>query len=224
MKQTLFCVLLFCTTSATTFAGPILFVGTGNYYEAFTPVGGITWADAKTATESMTFGGVSGHLATIHSIPENDFVRDLAVAARAAQGDFYKEFWLGGFQPDGSLEPAADWQWVTGETWSYTKWDPPGPDNNTLHGEQDSLEMLISPVYNVGTWQDVAGGAFPETYGYVVEFTGAAVPEPSSFLMFSIGAVGFCCQRRIKKRNSETSRTSPHPGPHRGSQIHRRSQ
>ena len=38
---------------------------------------------------------------------------------------------------------------------------------------------------------------------YAVEFTGASVPEPSSFLLFSLGAIGFSVRRRMKWRNLE---------------------
>ena len=63
-------------------AGPVLFSGTGHYYEALAPANQITWDEAKLAAESRVFAGKHGHLTTYQSADENAFVRDLAVAAR----------------------------------------------------------------------------------------------------------------------------------------------
>ena len=49
--------------------------GNGHWYEyRFGPDNWISWHQAKVVTESMTLGGVSGHLVTLTSQAESDFV------------------------------------------------------------------------------------------------------------------------------------------------------
>lgn len=98
-----------------------------------------------------------GHLATITSQGENDFIT----------GHFWThDSFLGGYQPSGSQEPAGGWQWVTGETWSYTNWVSMGPDN------VQGADVLI---FNSFKWSD-----FPSQLGYkrnyIIEYE--ALPPP----------------------------------------------
>ncbi len=72
----------------------------------------------------MSYNGMNGHMATITSPDENNFIvttfRDPSYC------------WLGGFQPDDvpvGIEPYGGWQWLTGEPWSYTNWAERQPDN-----------------------------------------------------------------------------------------------
>src|SRR5262245_27119806 len=44
-----------------------------NYYD-FVPAVGISWADASAAASASTFLGVNGHLATVTSAAENNFL------------------------------------------------------------------------------------------------------------------------------------------------------
>jgi hypothetical protein len=46
----------------------------GHYYEAVIVPGGISWSDARDAAESRSIGVVQGHLATITSQEESDFI------------------------------------------------------------------------------------------------------------------------------------------------------
>ena len=94
--------------------GPVYYSGNGHYYALISVPGGITWENAKNAAQSLSYSGVNGHLATITSQDESDFIVD----------KLYPTYnWIGGFQPDGSEEPAGGWQWITGESWSYINWE-----------------------------------------------------------------------------------------------------
>ena len=57
---------------------PILNPENGHYYalvDHFTDTGNvITWPDANAATELLSFNGLPGHLATIESASENQFI------------------------------------------------------------------------------------------------------------------------------------------------------
>ena len=67
---------------------------------------------------------MNGHLATITSQAENDFI-----IKNIADDNCW---WLGGYQPDDtpiSMEPDGNWHWVTEEKWNYTNWPIDRPDN-----------------------------------------------------------------------------------------------
>ena len=61
--------------------------------------------------------------------------------------------WLGGYQAPYGLPASSNWQWVTGETWSYTNWYPDQPDHCTGYGyHEDRLQFLgFSATVEPGT-------------------------------------------------------------------------
>jgi len=99
---------------------------------------GITWSDARTAATAMKRRGCVGHLATITSQKENDFI--VRTFPEVVAGGY----WLGGFQPPGSVEPGGGWKWITSEPFIYTNWSGSEPndlgDENALHFSPPSLE------------------------------------------------------------------------------------
>jgi len=70
--------------------------------------GNKSWDDAKAYCEK-----VGGHLVTITSQGEADFVKTLNSTHNA---------WIGGYKE-------TDWKWVTGEAWSFTDWNSNQPAN-----------------------------------------------------------------------------------------------
>ncbi len=78
--------------------------------------------------------------------------------------------WLGGFQPDGSIEPDQNWQWVTSEPFVYTAWSP-GEPNNYLASE-DSLDFTAQGNDNrAPNWNDLVNDTGADNpIGYVVEY------------------------------------------------------
>ena len=105
-----------------------------------------TWKEAKNLCETM-----GGHLATITSKEENDFINKLTSNNYAFIGctDEEKE---------------GTWKWITGEKFSYTNWSSGQPDN------YNQLEHFGEIKLN-GTWND-----FPDTSdytrGFVLEIDG----------------------------------------------------
>ena len=95
------------------------FWGTGHYYEVSDL--GTGWEDAQMLAESASYLGAQGHLATIGSAEENDFIANLL------EPD--KSYWLGGSQSSGGEEPTGGWGWATGEAWGYENWAGGAPDN-----------------------------------------------------------------------------------------------
>ena len=92
------------------------------------------WEDAKVYCESL-----GGHLVTIGSAEENEFVAGLAKSI----GSDYTAI---GFT-DEAVE--GQWIWVTGEDVTYTNWAYPEPNNGTGLGVQNHAFM-----YANGTWDD----------------------------------------------------------------------
>jgi hypothetical protein len=163
---------------------PVSYIGGGNYS------GGITWTAARDAANAK-----GGWLADIQSAAENDFVLSLLTSDM-----WYPEMgngiglgpWLGGFQPEGSPEPAGNWQWVTGSLFTdangssigYTNWYPGQPRNHYQNEYSGPPEDALHYYDHSPGWQDLPSWA--PTNGYIVE----SVPEPSTFALLGIGAIG----------------------------------
>jgi hypothetical protein len=121
--------------------------GNGHRYLAVRLDGPLAW----TGADVLAAARYSGHLATLTSADENDFVFTLiADPANGLWNTF--EFgtidepipvtfgpWLGGVQE--ILQPPDEgWMWVTGEPWDFTNWSPFEP--NDLRGEERYLHFI----------------------------------------------------------------------------------
>ena len=161
-------------SSATIVEWSIAEGGNGHLYEVVSALESISWADARDASISL-----GGHLATITSAEENDFVFNLCVTSEdSGSWSDHWQIWLGGFQPDGSLEPDGNWQWITGEPFVYTNWAAPGPSNSGSLGE-DRLTIGY-----LNSWNDIYNShSFMSTY--IVE----TIPEPCSLILICGGCL-----------------------------------
>jgi len=137
--------------------------GNGHYYELVLVPGGINWLDAREAAEERAYLGLRGHLATITSEQENDFITVDLMAGNIVNAH------VGGYQDYGApdySEPGGGWRWVTGEPWEYANWGDSNPNNN---GDEDSVNVYASGTSYSKMWNDYPddlGGIF----GYVVEY------------------------------------------------------
>jgi len=156
-------------------AAPSLF--DGRYYEVVTD-DGVSWEDANAAANAMSFMGIQGHLATLTTAEEDEFVRDLNEGLGTS-----KELWVGGFQQDGSNEPGDGWQWINGELIAatntdapYTNWEVGEPNDK---GDESHLGIGLKGVYTAADygWNDehVRGNIG----GYVVEYGDQIVVDPN---------------------------------------------
>ena len=82
---------------------------------------------AKAAAENSTYNGLHGHLVTITSESEDEFVPGFVIFARA---------WIG--LSDESTE--GTYTWVTGETFDHANWYTDRPDN--AGGNEHYVEFL----------------------------------------------------------------------------------
>ena len=161
----------------------------GRFYEVIVAEG-ISWDTANETANTMTFQGVQGHLATITSLEEDQFVESLRQQADLAK----PEVWVGGFQEDGAEEPGGGWMWINGE--------PIAPENtmspytNWQNGEPNDLggEMHLGVGHqNIFGWNDerVLGniGGFVVEYGDKVDATsctgmGCSPSGPGNTIIF----------------------------------------
>jgi streptogramin lyase len=137
-------------------SSPVYNPANGHWYQGFR-VGGLTWQQARAAAAALSYGGLPGHLVTITSPEENQFI--LSQVPSATQG----ENWIGLYQdrsaPD-YREPDGGWRWITGEPYSWNDWR--GEPNNA-NGNEDVVVMRGTVGWNDLSYTDLQ-------YGYIVEY------------------------------------------------------
>jgi hypothetical protein len=128
--------------------------GNGNTY-VVVQMQGSTWDEAAADVASLIPGY---HLATITSQGEQDFLDNFLINAGLTS-----QYWLGGYQimSKPETDPAAGWEWITGEPWQYTNWGSIEPNN--AGGLEDHL--ATSPFLG---WND-EGSAIGSVFGYIAE-------------------------------------------------------
>ena len=122
----------------------------------------ITWPDAKVAAEAALRCGQPGHLVTITSAGEQDFL-----VGAFGSGPLATK-WLGAFQPN-PADVATGWEWVTGEPFDFSAWAAGEPNNGNYpsYGGRESVGVF----WTGGRWND--GPSLWTRYtagGYVVEW------------------------------------------------------
>ena len=187
-------------------ADPVQWNNNGHWYEAVL-VGppGITWEDARDAAVAR-----GGYLVSITSASENGFAYSLVSSNDAfwftdqTWGNGIGP-WLGGYQTDHLAEPAGDWAWVSGETWSYTNWMAGGPSNGAggPGPTEDYLQFMGRAMLKADTWNDFRDIGWIENdgspllpRGYIVEYDTYSVPEPASLALLGIGVAALLMRRQ----------------------------
>ena len=110
-----------------------------NGHSYYRSTGSMTWTAAKAACANM-----GGHLVTVTTSAENTFIFNL-----------WPSGWIG--LTDEVTEGV--WQWVTGEAYSYSSWNPGEPNNS---GNEDYIQFVGG-----GKWNDLSNA---NSLPYVLEF------------------------------------------------------
>lgn len=138
--------------------------GNGHAYDAIAATGGISWTDSRAEAGTSALDGCPGYLATLTTMDENQFIVDNLPEALPPGR---RGYWIGGWQPPESNEPAGGWTWITGEPLEFTNWNAPSEPNNWLGGE-DAIHLWDD---GLGRWNDLASDE--TTPGYVIEYDAA---------------------------------------------------
>ena len=154
----------------------------GHYYQRFDTL--TTWSSARTYCE-----GVGAHLATLTSQGENNFVFQNV-------GQQGVNIWLGG--SDANSE--GNWQWITGEPWSYTNWGPNQPDDYS-----SGQDYLCFWEKYAGQWDDQGLPLWDPAFAFICEWEQqpTAVPTMGEWgmiiliVLLGIGSVYYLRRRRL---------------------------
>jgi hypothetical protein len=122
--------------------------GNGHWYARINEH--MEWEQSRLRAEQL-----GGHLATLTTLAENDFVMPLCLPGEGASS------WLGG------KRIGENWAWVTGEAWSFTNWAP-GEPNNT-----NGVEFFLISWIDGVTWND--GGQYSGTF--IVEWDSDVIED-----------------------------------------------
>ncbi len=161
------------STNLVPFLWPATEGGNGHFYALVmpdSPAGNLNWEEARAAAESYEFMETTGHLLTVTSEEENEFIKNtFADQMIVSQGDTKGDFvWIG----LSDAETESDYRWVTGEEFDYTNWAAPAP--NVPNGE-DYVHYHIKDYgfNNPFAWDDselVPSNNDDRRVGFLVEF------------------------------------------------------
>ena len=160
-----------------------------SYYEYVTHEA-VSWNDASTAASASTFMGVNGHLATVTSAAENDFLLGLAPTPAFAEA-----VWLGG-----AVDAGGTARWAvgpeTGQLFTFNNFGGVEPDDGP-----SNVYMNIGPTIAgivTGQWGDAtaglsggSSGGGSSSIGYFVEYQVGTVPLPAALPLMLTGLAGF---------------------------------
>ncbi len=123
----------------------------GNYYQLF--YGAETWEEANKKCEQ-----IGGHLATISSQDENDFLFNLMKSFNCQNAYF-------GLTDSGK---EGKWVWITGEQFSFSNWHSGEP--NSENSSEDYAMFYYK--FSDGTWNDgdFGGRTFYGDKNYICEW------------------------------------------------------
>lgn len=157
----------------------------------------LSWDDARLAAQAI---GSNWDLVTITSSAENSFVKSLF----ANNPSFFNTFayntairsgpWIGAFNVQGS----TNFQWVTGESVTFTNWGPAEPFGN---GQTVSYYDNSSPFGdgNGIAWNDIGPNSrLDGPIAYIAETTNP-VPIPGAVWLLGSGLMGLITIRRKSK-------------------------
>lgn len=154
----------------------------GHYYDIVN-IGGLTWDQAKTAAEALSYLGTDGHLATLTTQAEYDAVKGLM------DYDAWSVAWIG------ASDSGSGFTWVNGEgavnlgAWGawYTGEPQAGDYGMNLKGPAyDSYAFGAEPLGDTSLGQ------------LMVEYD--VVPEPTGLALLTMGCAAVLMRRRACKK------------------------
>jgi hypothetical protein len=135
----------------------------------------LNWLEAQAFCES-----VGGHLVTVTSDAEQAFL------TRLLAGTENESYWLGARQAS-----SGDYEWVTGEKWSYSKWAPWQPSGGEQHyavAQTEISDWMRDSGWRQYEWDDVTLSPGGQKIGFVCEWDNeggsvVATPTRTTFML-----------------------------------------
>ena len=130
----------------------------GHYYYVYNASSSFSWNEAR-----ETCIGMNGHLVTINSYNEQEFLIDLVKSSSK------KNMWIGAYLDKDSFK------WVTGVEFSFTNWDSDEP-NNVFNMQNAAMMYTQNSEHPSGTWNDENengrdwDGYYLSDFGYICEW------------------------------------------------------
>ncbi len=154
----------------------------------------ISWEAAKDEAATFTFHGVPGHLATITSAAEGEFLKTSHLSAGNR--------WIGA----SDREVEGEWRWMVGPEagelfWlggvdgaavGYADWAPQEP-NNLLGAIENYAVWGWNGEFQ---WNDLPNHGASYTTNYLIEFS---VPEPNSYVLTLLGTTALIGYAQLRK-------------------------
>jgi len=152
-----------------------------------------TWQGHENIAVSL---GMGFHLTSIHSLPENIFIRNFADAAGLLRG-----VWIGlsDFANEGTFA------WSDGTPFDYANWNPGEPNSGFSLVDEDGVMLADARVFPNAGWNDysvnLSFGNPPQYAIYaalmdIPEPSPDPIPEPGTLVIFGLGLAGLGFIRR----------------------------
>ena len=157
------CFLCLSYTAISAHSEPVQWEVNGHWYDAIGFDESITWIKAFFHARRQTYQDLPGHLATLTSQEENDFVWQTFEAY---------DYHLGGFQVRRARKVDRGWRWITGERFIFTNWGSGEPNDccettGIEDGEENCLHFWTEEP---GVWNDIGSRYVQDMYGYIIEY------------------------------------------------------
>ncbi len=188
------------TANSAVLTGPLNNPANGHDYYLLV---GSRWTEAQ--FEATALGG---NLATINNAAEQQWIFENF----STFGGVDRNLWIG--LNDVLID--GNFVWVSGESSSFANWATFEPNNsgdeNFVHLWQPNAPLQVGSDRSAGKWNDVrnfgaidpSGAVFGPFNGVVEIAVPVTVPEPSTFLMFVLGALATATLRRHKVDKFQT--------------------
>ena len=163
--------------------------GNGHHYE-LVPTS-VTWFVANAAANSSSFYGVQGHLVTVTSQAEMDFIVNTFPTP-----SFFGP-WMGLHDPQGD----NTFEWVTGEPLVYTNWEPITGEPSTL--TEQCGHWFLPTIFGPDTWND---SNCTISLAYIIEYDTippVLIPTLGEWGLISLGLLFLCRAAIVLKRKEK---------------------